>query len=129
MAFYIRNQLAGQPILTYQELYEVVIEVERVKIELRALKLINQKRKGIERGASSESVNQKKPCPAPPKSYPTGPAEPYRKCGRTNQSTPECRIGTNKFMWCGNPEHLIVACPRRLKAINKGTAKPLAALY
>jgi len=28
LAFYIRNQLAGQPILTYQELYERVAEVE-----------------------------------------------------------------------------------------------------
>ena len=33
---------------------------------------------------------------------------------------------TNKFIWCGSPEHLITACPRRLKAIEKGTAKPLA---
>ena len=28
LAFYIRNQLAGQPILTYQELYERAAEVE-----------------------------------------------------------------------------------------------------
>ena len=34
LAFYIRNQLAGQPILTYQELYERAAEVERVKTEL-----------------------------------------------------------------------------------------------
>ena len=45
LAFHIRNQLAGQPILTYQELYERAAEVERVKIELRALNPINQKRK------------------------------------------------------------------------------------
>ena len=31
LAFYIRNQLARQPILTYQELYERAAEVERVK--------------------------------------------------------------------------------------------------
>ena len=29
-------------------------------------------------------------------------------------------------MWCGNPDHLIAACPRRLKAEDKGVAKPLA---
>jgi len=45
--FYIRNQLVGQPILTYQELYERGAEVEGVKIELRALNPINQKRKGF----------------------------------------------------------------------------------
>ena len=39
LAFYIRNQLAGQPISIYQELYEQVAEVELVKIELRALTL------------------------------------------------------------------------------------------
>ena len=41
LAFYIRNQLAGQPILTYQELYERAAEVERMKMELRALNPIN----------------------------------------------------------------------------------------
>jgi len=44
LAFYIRNQLAGKPILTYQELYERAIEVEQVKAELRALNPTNQKR-------------------------------------------------------------------------------------
>ena len=29
-------------------------------------------------------------------------------------------------MWCGSPEHLIIACPRRLQAVDKGAAKPLA---
>jgi len=42
LAFYIRNQLAGQPILTYEELYERAAEVDRVKIELRALNPIKQ---------------------------------------------------------------------------------------
>jgi len=37
LVVYICNQLAGQPIHTYQELYERVVEVERVKAELRAL--------------------------------------------------------------------------------------------
>jgi len=41
LAFYIRNQLAGQPILTYQELYERAAKAERVKSELRALNSIN----------------------------------------------------------------------------------------
>ena len=31
LAFYMWNQLAGQPILTYQELYERAAEVEQVK--------------------------------------------------------------------------------------------------
>ena len=57
LAFYIWNQLARQPILTNQELYEQEAEVERVKAELRALNPINQKRKGFERGTPSESVN------------------------------------------------------------------------
>jgi len=57
LAFYIRNQLAGQPILTYQELYERAAEVERVKTELRALNPINHKKKGFEWGTPSESVN------------------------------------------------------------------------
>ena len=45
LAFYIRNQLAGQPIQTYQELYERAVEVERVKGELRVLNPGNKKRK------------------------------------------------------------------------------------
>ena len=57
LAFYIRNQLVGQPMLTYQELYERAAEVERVKTELRTLNPINHKRKGFERGTPSESVN------------------------------------------------------------------------
>jgi len=61
LAFYIRNQLVGQPILTCQELYERAAEVKRVKMELRTLNPTNQKRKRIEQGAPSESVNQKKP--------------------------------------------------------------------
>ena len=57
LAFYICNQLAGPPIHTYQESYERVAEVERVKTTLRALDPINQKRKGIEWRAPSEAVN------------------------------------------------------------------------
>ena len=41
LAFYTRIQLAGQPILTYQELYERPTEMERVKTELSALNPIN----------------------------------------------------------------------------------------
>ena len=96
LAFYIRNQLASQPIDTYQELYERGAEVERVKTELRDLNPINQKSKWTEWGAPSESEKQKKPAPAPSKSHPTGPAEPCGKCGRTNHTTLECRVGTNK---------------------------------
>ena len=48
LAFYIRKQLAGQPIWTYQELYERAAKVKRVKRDLRALNPINQKRKVFE---------------------------------------------------------------------------------
>jgi len=98
LAFYIWNELAGQPILTYQELYKWAAEVERVKIELRALNPINQKRKAMERGALSESVNQKKPSLAPPKSRPTSLTGPYWECRRTSHTTLECRVGTNNCM-------------------------------
>ena len=92
LAFYIRNQLAGQPILTYQELYERAAEVERVKTELRALNPINQKKKGFERGTLSKIVNQnqKKPSYVPPKSRRVGSTAPCAKCGRTNHTTPKC---------------------------------------
>jgi len=90
LACYIRNQLARQPILTCQQPYERAVKVERVKTELRALNPINQKGKGFERGTSSESVNQKKPSPAPPKSRSAGSAAPCAKCGRTNHTTAEC---------------------------------------
>ena len=56
LAFYIRNQLAGQSIQTYQELYERAAEVERVNGELRALNPGNQKRKWGDRSVSSDSV-------------------------------------------------------------------------
>ena len=117
--------------LTYQELYERAAEVERVKTELRTLNPINHKRKGFQRGTLSESVNQnhqnqKKPTPVPSKSRPVGSTASCAKCGRTNHTTPECRVGTNKCMWCGSHEHLIAACPWRMKAVDKGVAKPLA---
>ena len=67
-----------------------------MKTELRALNPINQKRKAIERGASSESVNKKKLAPTSPKSHSAGHVEPYGKCRRTNHITIECRVGTNK---------------------------------
>jgi len=59
LAIYIRNQQAGQPIRTYQELCERVAKVKRTKAKLRALNLDpgNQKRKYNKRGALSESVN------------------------------------------------------------------------
>ena len=110
LVFYIWNQLAGQPILTYQELYERVAEMERVKTKLRALNPINPKRKRFERGTPSESVNQKKPPPAPPKSCTACSTVPYAKYGRTNHTIPKCRVRMNKCMWYGSPEHLIAAC-------------------
>jgi len=85
-----------------------------VKTELRALNPINQKRKQTEKGASSESANQEKSTPAPPKSCPAVLAELCGKHGRTNRTTPECLVGTNKYMWYGSPQHLIVTCRQGL---------------
>ena len=64
----------------------------------------------------------------PIKSHPTSPTEPRGKCGRTNHTIQECYVGMNECMWCDSSDHLIVACPRRLKAIEKGAVRPLAAL-
>ena len=92
LAFYIQNQLAGQPILTHQELYERAAEVGRVKTELRALNPISHQRKGFERGTPSESVNQnqKKPTPVSSKSRLVGSTASCAKCGRRNHTTSEC---------------------------------------
>jgi len=125
-AFYIRNQLTGQPIKTYQELYERVAEVECVKSELRMLNPGNPKRKWDDHGTSSNTMTSKKPTTSFVKSCTTGPSEPCGKCGRTNHHTSECRIGTNQCFWCGSTEHAIIACPKRLRAVEKGAAKPLA---
>jgi len=48
LAFYIRHQLASQPIHTYQDLYERVTEVEHVQ-ELKAMNPnpSHQKRGGL----------------------------------------------------------------------------------
>jgi len=35
-------------------------------------------------------------------------------------------MGTNKCIFCGETEYLIATYPRRLKAMEKGVAKPLA---
>jgi len=98
-----------------------------VKTELRALNPINQNRKGFERGAPSEcEPKPEEPTPASPKSRPTGSTAPYEKCSETNHTIPECRVGTDKCMWCRSPEYLIAACPRRMKIVDKSAAKPLA---
>ena len=72
-------------------------------------------------GALRESVNQnlKKLAPTSPRSPPTGPAVPGDKCERTNQTTPKCRVGANKCMWCGSTKCLITACPQRLRVVER----------
>jgi len=92
LTFYIRNQLVGQTILTYQELYEQAAEVERVKAELRALNLINRKWKLAEQEALSDSVNQKKSTLALPNSHPAGSTEPCGKCEGLKHTTPQCQV-------------------------------------
>jgi len=81
LAFYIRNQLIGQPIQTYQELYKRVVEVEQVKSELSALNLGHQKRKWNNCGTSSESAPIRKLIASTAKSRPTVSTEPCLKCG------------------------------------------------
>ena len=95
LAFYIRSQLAGQLIKTYQELYEQAIEVERVKNELRGLNPGNQKSKWSDYGTCNKNVALKKLTASSAKSRIMGSFEPYGKCGRTNHLTSKCRIGTN----------------------------------
>jgi len=98
LTFYIRNQLFEQPIKTYQKLYELAAEVERVKSELRMPNPGNQKRKWSDCGTPSDNVASKKLAASLLKSHITGSYEPHRKCGRTNHRTSECRIGTNKYI-------------------------------
>ena len=105
--------MAGQPIQTCQDLYERAAQVERVKGELRVLNPGNQKRKWNDRGMSSESVAQKKPIAGPDKSRPVTSKGLCAMCGRTNHTTAKCRVGTNKCIWCGSPEHSIANCPRK----------------
>ena len=126
LAFYIRNQLAGQPIKTYQELYERPAEVERMKSELRMLNPGNPKRTWNDQRTSSNTTTLKKPKTSSVKSRTTGSSEPCRKCGQTNHHSSECRIGTNQCFWCGSTNHSISACPKRLRVVQKGAAKPLA---
>jgi len=53
--------------------------------------------------------------------------KPYGKYKRTNDTSPECRVGTNKCIWCDIPYLLIAPCPRRLKVVEKVVAKPKVA--
>jgi len=64
-----------------------------VKSELRALNLGNQKRKCNDHGTLSKSVSQKKPIIGPTQSHLTPST---KQCGRTNRTTTECHVGTNK---------------------------------
>jgi len=38
-----------------------------------------------------------------------------------NHTIAECCMGTNKCTWCVDPNHSIGICPRRQKAIQKGS--------
>ena len=85
--------------------------MERVKGELRASNPGNQKRKWNDSATSSESVAQKKRAAGPDKSRPVASKEPCAKCGQTNYTTVDCRVGTNKCMWCETPDHSIATYP------------------
>jgi len=124
LAFYIRNQLAGQPVKTYQELYEWAAEVERAKNELRALNPANLKRKWSDRGVSNDNIASKKSAISLARSHAPGSIEPCEKCGRTNHPTSECRAGTNKCLWCGSLEYRAATYLKRLSSTQKGVVKP-----
>ena len=90
---YIRNQLAGQPIRTSQELYEHAAKIEQVKTELRMTK------RWDERGAQAGGYHSKRPTHTKPR--PQGPAltgKHYTKCGCTNHNTSEVRVGIKPLL-------------------------------
>jgi len=111
---YIRNQLAGQPIHTSQELYERAAEIERVKTKLGMTNPVNLRKRWDDRGTQAGGFLSKKPTPTKPGpqgSVPTG--KHCTKCGRTNHNTVECRVGMNRCFCCGDSNHLIANCSIR----------------
>ena len=125
LAFYIRNQLTDQPILTDQELYKRAAKVERVKGELRALNTGNQKRKPNDCGTSSESIAWKKHAIGLGKSCAVALTAPCANWGRTNHTITECCVGPKNCMSCGSTNHSVATCSRRQKTAEKGVARPL----
>jgi len=123
LAFYIRNQLVGQPVKTYQELYEQGAEVERVKNELTALNPRNPKRKWNDHKVPNDNISFKKPVVSSAESHVLESSEPCGKCGRTNHRTSECCAGINKCLWCGSTEHTVATYPKRLSVVEKGVVK------
>jgi len=120
LAFYIRNQLAGQPVQSSQELYERAAEIERVKKELRIVGQANSKKRWYDRGTLVEGASNKKPALPRPKPQNSMARKHCSKCGRTNHDTTECRMGTNQCFWCGDSNHLIADCATRLFSQQKG---------
>jgi len=94
-----------------------------VKGELRTLNLGKQKRKWNDHSTSSENIVQKKPAAGPDEGRPATSKEPCAKCGRTNHTTAECCVDTNKCMRRRSPDHSIATFPRR--AVEKGVARPI----
>ena len=94
-----------------------------MKSEVRALNQGNQKRTWNDHGHPVRAQLKINPC------YfdkdPMGSSEPYGKCCRTNHTSIECHVGTNKCMWCGSTDHLIPTCPRTLNPEKKGVANSL----
>ena len=122
-AFFIRNQLADQPIKTYQELYERAAQVEGVKNELRSLNPGNSNRKWSKRRASSESLAQKKPISSSAKSHIMVSCEPCGKCSRTNYITLECCVDITSV--CGAAVPSIRSLPiLKDKVMENGVVRP-----
>ena len=123
LAPYIRNYLAGQPIQSSQKLYERAVDVKRIKNELRMAHSVNPKRRWNERGNQVEGSLSKKSAVMKSKSQESAPNRKHcTKCRRTNHDTSQCRVGTNRCFWCGDPSHLIANCPTRTAQLNKGSA-------
>ena len=66
--------------------------------------------------------NMKKPALVPPRNRLTGLTEPYGKCRGMNHTTPECRTGSNRCLWCIAQNTLLH--PQRLKTTNIGAVRP-----
>ena len=98
-----------------------------MKGKLRALNPGNQKRKWNDRGTSSESMAQKKLVATPTKSRQVALTKPFAKCGWTDYTTAECRVGTNKCMWCV-PRSFDCHLPLKTEGDKKGVARPIPLL-
>ena len=74
---YIRNQMAGQPVQSSQELYEHATEIEQVKNKLN---VANPEKRWNKRGTQVEGFTRKKPTNVRPN--PHGPTLTRKYCAK-----------------------------------------------